>query len=384
MLFRSLCNMKKTFLNRVIAPIFILSASTLVVAEGTSGEHFVAAKSSRVGATVSLGGTIIPHREVNLVAKLPGDVLFIAGEEGDRFSKGDKLASQDVDSMMAKREQAEAQLASADAGIRNAQMQLRNEVENPNSQPNAMMGGLPSMMTMFSNPMRNMSGRGDSSTQRQTNLYGMNVQVETATNSYNQAAAAIRELDENIDNATILAPFDGVILRKMVEVGQPAQPGVPLFLFGDTSKLQLRAEVPARLINGLSTGMQLNARLDQSDEVLPITVARIFPMADMMGHTVTVKFDLPSQSSAAPGMYSEVMIPDPSTAATELVTVPQSAIVWRGSLPALFVRKGDNNVEMRLVRVGDAADNGWTSILSGIQPGEDILVNPSSTTTSSH
>jgi len=286
--------------------------------------------------------------------------------------------------MMAKREQAEAQLASADAGIRNAQMQLRNEVENPNSQPNAMMGGLPSMMTMFSNPMRNMSGRGDSSTQRQTNLYGMNVQVETATNSYNQAAAAIRELDENIDNATILAPFDGVILRKMVEVGQPAQPGVPLFLFGDTSKLQLRAEVPARLINGLSTGMQLNARLDQSDEVLPITVARIFPMADMMGHTVTVKFDLPSQSSAAPGMYSEVMIPDPSTAATELVTVPQSAIVWRGSLPALFVRKGDNNVEMRLVRVGDAADNGWTSILSGIQPGEDILVNPSSTTTSSH
>ncbi|HIJ35232.1 MAG TPA: efflux RND transporter periplasmic adaptor subunit, partial [Gammaproteobacteria bacterium] len=111
--------MKKTFLNRVIAPIFILSASTLVVAEGTSGEHFVAAKSSRVGATVSLGGTIIPHREVNLVAKLPGDVLFIAGEEGDRFSKGDKLASQDVDSMMAKREQAEAQLASADAGIRN-------------------------------------------------------------------------------------------------------------------------------------------------------------------------------------------------------------------------------------------------------------------------
>jgi multidrug efflux pump subunit AcrA (membrane-fusion protein) len=314
---------------------------------------------------------------------MPGDVLFLAGEEGDRFLKGERLASQDVDAMLAKREQAEAQLASADAGIRNAEMQLRNEIENPNSQPNAMMGGLPSMMTMFSNPMRNMSGRGDSDTQRQTNLYGMNVQVETATNAYNQAAAAIRELDENIENATILAPFDGVILRKMVEIGQPAQPGVPLFLFGDTSKLQVRAEVPARLVRGLQKGMELNARLDQSGEITPITVARIFPMADRMGHTVTVKFDIHAGSTAAPGMYTEVVIPDPSAESTKLVTVPNSAVVWRGSLPAIFIKKGDGNaLEMRLVRVGELADNGWSSILSGVRPGELVLANPSSTTAS--
>ncbi|MBT4812225.1 MAG: hypothetical protein HOI31_13575, partial [Gammaproteobacteria bacterium] len=137
--------MKKTVINRVIASILLLSSAHVAVADTELGGEFVVAKSSRVGASVSLGGTIIPHREVNLVAKMPGDVLFIAGEEGDSFSKGDRLASQDVDAMMAKRDQAEAQLASADAGIRNAQMQLRNEVENPNSQPNAMMGGLPSM-----------------------------------------------------------------------------------------------------------------------------------------------------------------------------------------------------------------------------------------------
>ena len=374
--------MKKTVINRVIASILLLSSAHVAVADTELGGEFVVAKSSRVGASVSLGGTIIPHREVNLVAKMPGDVLFIAGEEGDSFSKGDRLASQDVDAMMAKRDQAEAQLASADAGIRNAQMQLRNEVENPNSQPNAMMGGLPSMMTMFSNPMRNMSGRGDSDTQRQTNLYGMNVQVETATNAYNQAAAAIRELDENIDQATIIAPFDGVILRKMVEVGQPAQPGVPLFLFGDTSSLQIRAEVPARLVRGLQKGMELSARLDHNNQSTPITVSRIFPMADMMGHTVTVKFDLPANAPAAPGMYTEVMIPDTSSSDNELVTVPRTAIVWRGSLPALFVQREDGSMEMRLVRVGDDADNGWASVLSGVHAGERVLAHPSSTTPS--
>ncbi len=374
--------MKKTVLNQIIASVFVLATAPLSIAEVQTTGEFIIAQKSRIGATVSLGGTVIPHREVNLVAKMPGDVLFLAGEEGDAFKKGDKLASQDVDDMMAKRAQAEAQLASADAGIRNAQMQLQNEIENPNSQPNAMMGGLPSMMTMFSNPMRNMSGRGDSSTQRQTNLYGMNVQVETANNAYKQALAAIRELDENIENATILAPFDGVILRKMVEVGQPAQPGVPLFLFGDTSKLQIRAEVPARLVKGLHKDMSLQARLDHNNDVVPITVSRIFPMADMMGHTVTVKFDIPEGSGASPGMYTEVIMPDPGSRGNELVTVPRSAVVWRGSLPAIFVQREDGSLEMRLVRIGDTASNGWSSVLSGVKPGERVLVNPSSTTTS--
>ncbi len=374
--------MKKTVVNRVIASILLLSTASFVSANEQLSGEFVTAKSSRVGATVSLGGTIIPHREVNLVAKMPGDVLFLAGEEGDQFKKGDRLASQDVDAMMAKREQAEAQLASAEAGIRNAQMQLRNEIENPNAQSNAMMGGVPSMMTMFSNPMRNLSGRGDSTTQRQTNLYGMNIQVETANNAYNQALAGIRELDENIEQATIIAPFDGVILRKMVEVGQPAQPGVPLFLFGDTSQLQIRAEVPARLVRGLHKGMQLSARLDQNNQIIPITVARIFPMADMMGHTVTVKFDLPANAPAAPGMYTEVIIPDPGSDYNELVTVPRSAIVWRGSLPALFVQRENGSLEMRLVRIGDTADNGWASVLSGVHAGERVLATPTSTTTS--
>ena len=85
--------MKKTVINRVIASILLLSSAHVAVADTELGGEFVVAKSSRVGASVSLGGTIIPHREVNLVAKMPGDVLFIAGEEGDSFSKGDRLAT---------------------------------------------------------------------------------------------------------------------------------------------------------------------------------------------------------------------------------------------------------------------------------------------------
>ena len=343
-------------------------------------ESFVAVKESQLGSFTSLGGSVIPHREVNLVAKMPGDIVFIAGEEGDRFKKGQDLARQDIDALMAKRDQATAQISSAEAGVRNAQMQVYNEMENPNAQSNAMLAGMPSMVGMFSDPIRSMTGEGNSSFQKRTNLFAMNTQLETAKNAHTQALAGLRELDKNISNATISAPFNGVILRKMVEVGQPAQPGVPMFLFGDTQKLQLRAEVPARLAKTLSKGMKINAKLDQSDQVIPITILRIFPMADVMGHTITVKFSLPEATAASPGMYVEIMIPESSKKAIKVSTIPSSAIIIRGSLPTVYVKNNDK-LEMRFVRVGDVADNGWLSILSGVYPGEMVLENPTSATT---
>ncbi|SMN16882.1 efflux transporter, RND family, MFP subunit [uncultured Candidatus Thioglobus sp.] len=342
--------------------------------------QYVAVKSSYVGSFTSLGGTVIPHREVNLVAKMPGDIVFIAGEEGDKFKKGNDLARQDIDALLAKRDQASAQIASAEAGVRNAQMQLYNERVNPNSQSNAMLAGMPSIIGMFSDPMRSMTGEGDSSFQKRTNIFAMNTQLETAKNTHTQALAGLRELDENISNATIIAPFDGVILRKMVEVGQLTQPGVPMFLYGDTKKLQIRAEVPSRLARTLKKGMKLNARLDQSNDFTVITVSRIFPMADVMGHTITVKFKLPESAPASPGMYVEIMIPESTNNSIKTLTIPASAIIVRGSLPTVYVQK-NGLLKMRFVRVGDVADNGWSSILSGVYPGEMVLRNPTSAIT---
>ncbi|TEU26423.1 MAG: efflux RND transporter periplasmic adaptor subunit, partial [Gammaproteobacteria bacterium] len=272
-----------------------------------------------------------------------------------------------------------AQISSAEAGVRNAQMQVYNEKINPNSQSNAMLAGVPSIMGMFSDPMRSMTGEGNSSIQKQTNLFAMNTQLKTAKNARNQALAALRELDKNISNTIITAPFDGVILKKMVDVGQPAQPGVPMFLYGDTKKLQIRAEVPSRLARLLKKGMKLNAKLDQDNNLTVVTVSRIFPMADVMGHTTTVKFKLPDDTVASPGMYVEIMIPGSTDNSVKTLTIPTSAIIVRGSLPTVYVQK-NGQLEMRLVRVGEIADNGWSSILSGVYPGEMVLKNPTSST----
>jgi multidrug efflux pump subunit AcrA (membrane-fusion protein) len=334
-----------------------------------------------IGAAISLGGTVIPHMEVNLVAQVPGEIEIVGGVEGDRFLAGEPLAQIQVQNLIQKRRQAETQLASAEANLYNAQIQLERELRNPNSQSNSMMGGLPSMMTMFTDPMRDFSGRGDTGFERHSNVVQMQTGVEAARNGVEQAKAAIAELDESIKDSTIRAPFDGVILRKMVDVGQPVMPGTPIFAYGDTDALQLRVEVPTRLARVLRPGMDVRTRLD-SGLIITTNVDRVYPMADPGAHTVTVKFNLPKNVDATAGMYAEVMLPDPSARQDVALTVPMDAVSWRGSLPAVFVVRADGSLEMRLVRLGDRTPTGEIIVLAGLKEGEQILAQPTSTTRS--
>ena len=336
--------------------------------------------SGSVAGMLRLGGRVEPEQIVNLTAQMPGDVSYVAGQEGDAFGQGDILVSLDTKSLLAKREQVLAQIASAEAGYRNALVQYREEIVNPYAQGNSMLGGAPGMFSMFSDPARSLMGQGDPDSERISNVYGRRVQVETAANAVNQANGALRELDESLRNANSYAPFDGVILKKMVEKGDIVQPGMPLVSFADITRLQIRVEVPTRLLRVIREGDQVQANLDGQSEPIPVRVDRIFPMADAGGHTTTVKFALSDGIQAHSGMYAEVMLPDPNNSVAALPRIPTSAVVWRGSLPAVYKVDQDDRVKLRLIRVDEQGSNGMVSVISGIRTGDRILREPAVTT----
>ena len=342
--------------------------------------QIITVTSGSVGGIVRLGGSVVPEQIVNLTAQMPGDVSFVAGSEGDAFRQGDALIALDTTSLLAKREQALSQLASAEAGYRNAIVQYNHELSNPNSQANSMLGGAPGMFTMFSDPARSMMGQGSPGMERRSNLYSQGVQVETARNSVDQAHAALRELDESLQNAISYAPFDGVILKKMVEQGDIVQPGMPLVSFADVTRLQIRVDVPTRLLRVIKAGSQIQASLDGDTTTVPISVDRIFPMADAGGHTTTAKFNLPEGTEAHSGMYAEIILPDPGNMVSGLPLIPESAIVWRGSLPAVFQVTDDGRIRLRLIRVDEYASGGNVSVISGLRTGDRILAQPASRT----
>ena len=330
------------------------------------------------GGYVILGGSVIPLKEVTLAAQVPGRIVSIAGEEGDEFVAGSELVGINDDDLQAKKSAAEAQLTSAQNAMQNAQVQYNRELWNPrvyNPRPMAGMG-MPSMFDGFFDNMDGMPGAstGNKSIERHADLVTQGTQVASARSHVTEAESGLRAINAKHRDAKAIAPFDGVIMKKMVEIGDTVQPGQPLIIFSYSKFLRIQAEVPARLMPGLQKGMVVPARLDVGSTEVNARVAQISPVADNKQHTVTVKFDLPEGVPGGPGMYAEVMIPDVSSPTRALPVIPLAAISKKGSLPSVQVVDDDNNLKMRLVRIGEIIDKDTVTILSGLKPGERIQI----------
>ncbi|MBT3205098.1 MAG: efflux RND transporter periplasmic adaptor subunit [Gammaproteobacteria bacterium] len=384
---------KKLTISSLVGVVTTLFSITTFSAESESVETHIAnlvpdnkiytVSANTTSNSAVLGGTVLPIKMVNLIAQMPGEVKFIAGEEGDRFEMGTTLVGLDRATLLEKRRAAVAGLRSAQAGLSNAQVQYTREKESPNAMGNSLLGGVPSMFTMFSDPMREFSGEGDPDYERYSSLYGQNIMIQTARDQIEQARAGIAELDANLENLQSIAPFKGIIVKKMVEEGDIVQPGMPLVVFADTSIMQIQVEVPARLISNINENSVVSARLDRGTTIIPAKVSRIFPMASQGGHTTTVKFELPVGTGARAGMYAEILIPTNGNAKKPLAVIPETAISWRGSLPAVFAVSADKtSLKMRSLRLGTSSGNGMISILSGVSIGDKILKQPLASTRS--
>jgi hypothetical protein len=75
-------------------------------------------------------------------------------------------------------------------------------------------------------------------------------------------------------------------------------------------------------------------------------------------------------------MYAEVMLPDVSVQVGEVPVIPDSAVLWRGSLPAVYVATDDERTELRLIRLGDYVSAHQVAVLSGLKVGERIYAAP--------
>jgi multidrug efflux pump subunit AcrA (membrane-fusion protein) len=358
-------------------------AALLAVNAATAGasqfdDIFVVKQSSEV-PTVVVSGNVVPYKEVTLAAQLPGRVKFIAGIEGEVFESGTTLVALDETELLANRSAAYAQLAAADAELRNAGVQYSRELWSPQSSAGPGGMGIPNLFDqLFTQPAESFVGQRDRGAERSADLFGATTRIEQARSAILRTQSEIRAIDAKLRDAKSKAPFDGVIMEKHVEEGDTVQPGQPLLQFADVTWLQIDVDVPARLAQGLQpmSVLQDAATFDDHPEPVAVRIAQVFPMADVQRHTVRVKFDIP-QGVSKPGMYARVLIPDTTgPASSQLPVIPSTAIRYRGSLPVVYIQNEEGQPELRMIRQGKQLDNGMTMVLSGIAPGDRVYPNP--------
>ncbi|MGV6816832.1 MAG: efflux RND transporter periplasmic adaptor subunit [Thiotrichales bacterium] len=367
-------------LNRqTIAVLALCTAMILATTDVLAEPQTYTVESAQAFRTATVGGTVIPYKEVTLSAQIPGRIKQIAGKAGDTFATGTVLVAIDDSVLRAKRQAVQAQIANAKAALDNAQVQYNRELISPRSESTSSMPGfgMPILMdNIFTRQMGETMGYGEPGFERHADLYAAMTGVNQAQAAYLTAQSQLQELDANIRDASSVAPFDGVILEKLVEVGDTVQPGQPLIRFGHVKYLRVQADVPYRLAGGLEKGMQVGVLLDDGSRVMA-RVAQIFPMADPTNHTVTVKFDLPVDSTATLGMYAELFLPAAaSQGGLSEVVIPRSALIKGRTLPAVLVLSPNGTSSVRLVRLGRDLGNGQQVVLSGLKPGMTVFLNP--------
>ena len=381
-----------------LATIIGLYCSTYI----TQAAELYEVRDHPVNATITIGGTIVPFKEVTLSAQLPGRITKIAGEEGDEFKEGTVLVAIDDKELRAKRRETIAALMGAEASLYNAETQFSREIFSPQSKKSPGGMGLPSLFDQyFTKPAGDFLGQTDPEADRHADLYNRGTAIEQARGALMRIESQIDQIDSKLRDARGLAPFDGVITMKLVEIGDTVQPGQQLIKFADIQSLQIEVDVPARLVAGLQEGMEnISARLDATSITgpIPVRVAQIYPVADRKRHTIKVKFDLPLtvpvpinggqfteasvQQIAFPGEYAEVDIPNPDASGRAMVIVPASALVQsRGSLPGIYVlNKETNEFQWHLVRKGKTVSTPQCpqciNVLSGLKIGDTIDINP--------
>jgi membrane fusion protein, multidrug efflux system len=187
------------------------------------------------------------------------------------------------------------------------------------------------------------------------------------------AKGAVAEAKAMMTYVEILAPFDGVVTRKWVDVGDQAAPGKPLVDIEDPSKLQLEADVPEAIATRIQQDARMKIRVSESTGDLSGTVAEIAPIADPVSRTFRVKLDVAGRPGLMSGQFARLLVP---VGETTSLRVPVTAVVQRGQMEIVFAVE-NQRARLHLVKTGRQLKD-ETEILSGLDSGDSVVIDNAS------
>jgi RND family efflux transporter MFP subunit len=187
-----------------------------------------------------------------------------------------------------------------------------------------------------------------------------------------QAGAGQADLAQGY--TTVVAPYSGLVAARLVEVGEMVVPGKPLMTGFDPSTLRVIVNVPQEKLAEIGRHPQADIEAPPLKHRVKAASVSVQPLADARTHSTQVRITLPAnQAGIYPGMFVRAHF---VVGKAKKLVVPNRAVLRRGEVVAVYVMDEKGGVKLRQIRVGGIEAEGVVEVLSGLNVGEKVALDP--------
>ncbi len=334
------------------------NSASPTTSETISGVALVTAQRTAIPDYIEATGTVRAAQSAQLAGQVMGTITRVNVHEGDAVRRGQVLITIDE-------AQPHAAYQSATAGLRASREAI--------TAADADYALAASTMQRYQMLYDKKSVSPHEYDEVKAKLALATARRDAAHANSAQAEAVVAEAGATVSFTKIRAPFDGLVVAKLADAGAMASPGVPLLVIEDPSRFRLEAEVDEGQMGVVRLGENVPVVLD-SLGAPPITgkVVQIVPAADPASRTFAVKIDLPSNPKIRSGLFGRARFPQGER---QLILLPQTALLHRGQLDAIYVVGKNEIAALRYVSLGKSSGN-EVEVLSGLDNGERVVAQP--------
>jgi RND family efflux transporter MFP subunit len=289
----------------ILLLIPLLAAAVLTACSGTTTPTVDASTPPAAPASapaapreLAVSGPIVVENQVDVLAQRDGEVATVAADTGTQVRKGQLLGTLDDRQLTAEHDAAVARMKSVEADVKNWEAEAK-----------VQQSDLDRAQAMWDAQLITK----EQLDHAKYKLVASNYEVDRERENYKNAVATARALELELEKTRITAPFDGVVARRYVRVGQRVAKNDRLFWVSAEGPLRVRFTLPQNFVGRVRAGDEYPLTLDAPDaEQHSARVLRVSPIVDPASGTIEVLADVTGGGGVIrPGMTATIHVPNP-------------------------------------------------------------------------
>ena len=339
------------------------------------------AKASRtdLSQTLTLAAEFRPFQEIDVHAKVAGYLKVIYVDVGDRVKAGQLLAVLEIPELRDEVAQDEATVRRSREEINRAKADLERAEsahEIAHLASTRLAGVLKSRPNLVA--QQDLDDAAGRDRMAEAQVATAKAGLAAAEEQLAVATAAASKTKTLFEYARITAPFAGVVTHRYADTGAMIQAGtssqtqaMPVVRLSQDDRLRLTIAVPESAVARVRVGEPVEVRVEAVGRTFPGTVARFAARVNAETRTMDTEVDVPNRDlTLVPGMYAYASLA--LERANGVVAVPIQALD-RGEDKTTVLTVRDGTVERREVKLGlDSAER--VAIVAGLEPDALVVV----------